>query len=80
MSDVSTKADCEIDARGLNCPMPILKAKKGIRDLQPGQVMHVIATDSGSANDFPLFCKQSGSELVETSEENGEYHFYIRKS
>mgnify|MGYP000119658770 CR=1 FL=1 len=79
MPNVATKADCEIDARNLNCPLPILKAKKGMRDLQPGQVMHIIATDSGSANDFPLFCKQSGNELVETSEANGEYHFYIRK-
>jgi len=80
MSDVSTKADCEVDARGLNCPLPILKAKKGMQGLQSGQVMHIIATDPGSANDFPLFCKQSGNELVETSEENGEHHFYIRKS
>lgn len=79
MSDVLTKADYELDARGLNCPMPILRAKKAIRDLKPGQVMHVIATDSGSANDFPLFCKQSGNELIESSTENGEFHFYIRK-
>ena len=69
-----------LDARGLNCPLPILRAKKAIRDLQPGQVMHVVATDSGSANDFPLFCKQSGNELLETSTNGGEYHFYIRKS
>ena len=80
MSDVLTKADLEVDARGLNCPMPILKAKKGIRNLQPGQVMHVIATDSGAANDFPLFCKQSGNELIETSNDDGDYHFYIRKA
>jgi len=79
MSDVLIEADCEVDARGFNCPVPILKAKKGLRDLQPGQVMHVIATDSGSANDFPIFCKQSGSELVDSSEKDGEYHFYIRK-
>jgi len=80
MSEVLIEADCEVDARGLNCPVPILKAKKGMRDLQPGQVMHVIATDSGSANDFPLFCKQSGNELIEASQEDGEYHFYIRKN
>lgn len=79
MSDVLTKVDCEVDARGLNCPMPILKARKSIRDLKPGQIMHVIATDSGSASDFPLFCKQAGNELIETLERNGEYHFYIRK-
>ncbi len=80
MSQVLIKADVELDARGLNCPMPILKAKKAIRDLQPGQVMHVVATDSGSANDFPLFCKQSGNELMESSHEDGEFHFYIRKN
>jgi tRNA 2-thiouridine synthesizing protein A len=79
MSDVLTEADSEIDARGLNCPMPILKTKKGMRDLKPGQVVHLITTDSGSANDIPLFCSQSGNELVESSEESGEYHFYIRK-
>ncbi len=80
MSDVLIKADCEVDARGLNCPMPILKAKKGMRDLQPGQVMHVIATDSGAANDFPLFCKQTGNVIIESSNEDGDYHFYIRKT
>ena len=80
MPEVLTKADLEINARGLNCPMPILKAKKGLRDLKPGQVMHVIATDPGSANDFPLLCKQTGNELIETSNEDGDYHFYIRKS
>jgi len=79
MSDVVIEADFEVDARGLNCPMPILQTKKGIRNLSPGQILHVINTDSGSANDLPLFCKQSGDELIETSEENGEYHFYIRK-
>jgi len=60
--------------------MPILKARKGLRDLAQGQVMHVIATDSGAAGDFPLLCKQSGDELIEASEDGGEYHFYIRKS
>ena len=80
MSEVLTKADLELDARGLNCPMPILKAKKGLRDLKSGEVMHVIATDPGAANDFPILCKQTGNELMEASNENGEYHFYIRKS
>ena len=80
MSATLTKADVELDARGLNCPMPILRAKKAMRELASGQVLHVVATDSGSANDFPPFCKQSGYALVETSQEDGEYHFYIRKS
>jgi tRNA 2-thiouridine synthesizing protein A len=80
MSDVLTEADCEMDVRGLEFPLPILKAKKAMRDLSPGQVMHVIATDPGSASDFPLLCKQTGNELADTFEENGEFHFYIRKS
>lgn len=80
MSEVLIKADYELDARGLNCPLPILKAKKSIRDLKPGEIMHVVATDSGSANDFPLFCKQTGNELVDSTRGNGEYHFYIRKT
>jgi len=80
MSEVLIKADYELDARGLNCPLPILKAKKSIRDLKPGEIMHVVATDSGSANDVPLFCKQTGNELVDSTRDNGEYHFYIRKT
>lgn len=80
MSNALIQADTEVDARGLNCPMPILRAKKGIRELQAGQIMHVIATDPGAANDFPLFCRQSGNELIESSTSNGEHHFYIRKS
>jgi tRNA 2-thiouridine synthesizing protein A len=80
MSDVLTEADCELDVRGLDFPLPILKAKKAMRDLRPGQVMHVIATDPGSASDFRLLCTQTGNELRETFEQNGEFHFYIRRS
>ncbi len=79
MSDVSSKADCEVDVRGLNCPMPVMKAKQGMRDLKAGQVMHVIATDPGTTDDIPLLCKHSGNELIKTSNEDGEFHFYIRK-
>lgn len=79
MSEVPIKADIELDARGLNCPMPILRTKKTMKELKAGQVLHLIASDAGSANDLPFFCTQSGNELIASSDEGGEYHFYIRK-
>lgn len=73
-------ADMELDARGLNCPLPILRAKKSINDLEAGQVLHIIATDPGSVKDFEAFCKQTGNELVSSGEENGEFTFDIKKA
>lgn len=58
-------ADKELDARGLNCPLPILKAKKALADMVSGQTLRVISTDSGSVRDFQAFAKQTGNELVE---------------
>ncbi len=58
-------ADKELDARGLNCPLPILKAKKALADMTSGQTLKVIATDAGSVRDFQAFAKQTGNELVE---------------
>ncbi|OPF65450.1 MULTISPECIES: sulfurtransferase TusA family protein [Hydrogenophaga] len=55
----------ELDARGLNCPLPILKAKKALADMTSGQTLKVIATDAGSVRDFQAFAKQTGNELVE---------------
>ncbi|MDP3520674.1 MAG: sulfurtransferase TusA family protein [Hydrogenophaga sp.] len=57
-------ADKELDARGLNCPLPILKAKKALADMSSGQTLKVIATDAGSVRDFQAFAKQTGNELV----------------
>ena len=57
-------ADKELDARGLNCPLPILKAKKALADMTSGQILKVIATDAGSVRDFQAFAKQTGNELV----------------
>ena len=71
--------DQELDARGLNCPLPILRAKKGINSLGSGQVLRVVATDPGSIKDFQAFCRQTGHELMEQSEGGGEYVFLIRK-
>ncbi|MGW8310920.1 MAG: sulfurtransferase TusA family protein [Thiogranum sp.] len=71
--------DLEIDARGLNCPLPILRTRKGINTLVSGQVVKIIATDPGSVKDLEAFCKQTGNEMLESSQQNGEYHFNIRK-
>lgn len=59
----------EIDTRGLNCPLPILKAKKALADMESGQLLRVVATDSGSVRDFQAFARQTGNELVEQTTE-----------
>jgi tRNA 2-thiouridine synthesizing protein A len=72
-------ADLELDARGLNCPLPILRAKKSINSLSSGQVLRILATDPGSVKDFEAFCKQTGNQLLDSRQQGGEYHFNIRK-
>jgi tRNA 2-thiouridine synthesizing protein A len=69
----------ELDARGLNCPLPILRAKRALTDMQAGQVLRIIATDPGSVKDFQVFAKQTGNELVAHSEANKEFTFFMRK-
>lgn len=71
--------DVELDARGLNCPLPILRVKKKLQEMDSGQVMKIVATDPGSVKDFHAFCKQTGNALVESGESGGEYTFYIKK-
>ncbi len=71
--------DQELDARGLNCPLPILRAKKSIQQLHAGQVLKIVATDPGSVKDFEAFCKQTGNQLLSSNQQNGEYHFNIQK-
>lgn len=73
-------ADQELDARGLSCPLPILKTKKALATLAPGQVLKVVATDHGSIKDMEAFAKQTGNGLLATSQENGEYVFFLRKA
>lgn len=70
----------ELDARGLNCPLPILRTKKAINGLASGEVLKVIATDPGSVKDMEAFCKQTGNEMVSTAESGGEYTFFIKKA
>jgi len=73
-------ADKELDARGLNCPLPILRAKKVMNDMSPGQTLKVVATDPGSVKDFQAFTKQTNNVLVESSEAGGEYIFVLKKA
>ena len=71
-------ADTTLDAKGLNCPLPILRAKKAIKDLPSGGTLEVLATDPGSVADFEAFCRATGHGLVESGEEGGVYRFLIK--
>ncbi len=75
----SPTPDLELDARGLNCPLPILKAKKAISGLEKGQILKVVATDPGAVPDFAAFSRRTKHEIVEQSEGGGEYVFLLRK-
>ena len=74
----ATTFDRELDVRGLNCPLPILRAKKALGDLTTGQVLKVVATDPGSVKDFEAFCKQTGNELLSHSG-GPEFSFFMKK-
>jgi tRNA 2-thiouridine synthesizing protein A len=69
----------DLDARGLNCPLPILKAKKALAEMETGQVLRIVATDSGSVRDFQAFAKQTGNALLSHTQLNGEYTFLMRR-
>ena len=69
----------ELDARGLNCPLPILRAKKAMNGMNSGEVLKIVATDPGSVKDFEAFCRQSGDVLLDTQEAEGEYTYMIKK-
>ena len=69
----------DIDTRGLNCPLPILRTKKALSDMQSGDVLRVQATDPGSVKDFQAFSKQTGNELLSHSESEHVYTFFMRK-
>lgn len=68
-----------LDVTGLNCPMPLLKAKKALNDMAPGELLRVLATDPGSVRDFEVFSRQSGHELLQSGEEQGTYVYLLRK-
>ena len=69
----------ELDASGLNCPLPVLKAQKALKDLAAGEVLKVIASDPGSVEDFEAFCQTTGHELLESEAEDGIFTFVIKK-
>jgi tRNA 2-thiouridine synthesizing protein A len=69
----------ELDARGLSCPLPILKTKKALNDIASGQVLKILATDPGSVKDMQAFANQTGHPLLASSEENKAFVFYLRK-
>ena len=70
----------ELDARGLNCPLPILKTRKSLADMAPGQVLKVISTDAGSVKDMQAFAKQTGNELLDSRTEGNQYVFFLKKA
>ena len=73
-------ADQLLDAKGLNCPLLILKAKKALKSLDGGQTLEILSTDPGSVADFAAFCRTTGNELVEQNEDGGIYTYLIRKA
>jgi tRNA 2-thiouridine synthesizing protein A len=72
-------ADHSLDAKGLNCPLPILKARKALKDVGPGETLEILSTDPGSVADFEAFCRQTGNELLESTNDDSEYRFLIRR-
>jgi tRNA 2-thiouridine synthesizing protein A len=73
-------AETMLDTRGLQCPLPVLRARKAIQKLAPGALLRVLATDPGTVKDFRAFCQATGHELVESASEAGEFRFLIRKA
>ena len=71
--------DKELDARGLNCPLPILRAKKALADMTSGQVLRILATDPGSVKDFQAFARQTGNELLSENSKGDEFEFLLRR-
>ena len=71
--------DKEVDARGMNCPLPILKAKKALSEMESGQLLKVVATDGGSLHDFQAFARQTGNELVEQQTQGVEFIHVLRR-
>ncbi len=69
-----------LDTKGLKCPLPVLKARRAMKELAPGDVLEVLATDPGAVKDFAAFCATTGDALMESREEGGVYVFHIRKA
>ncbi|MCL2524152.1 MAG: sulfurtransferase TusA family protein [Betaproteobacteria bacterium] len=71
--------DRDLDVKGLNCPLPILRTKKALAEMASGQVLRVQATDPGAVQDFPVFARQTGNELIGQQEENGVFEFFLKR-
>jgi tRNA 2-thiouridine synthesizing protein A len=76
---VGRMADTMLDTRGLKCPLPVLRARKAMQRVAPGEVLRVLATDPGTVRDFKAYCEATGHELIEQSEQGSEFTFRIRK-
>lgn len=76
MSEFNT----ELDASGLNCPLPILRCKKAMNGMETSEVIKIVATDPGAVKDFEAYCKQTGHELMSSGEESGKFVFFIKKN
>ena len=72
--------DHDLDACGLTCPLPLLKAKQALNKLEIGQVLSVVCTDSGSVKDFQVFSERSGHQLLDSKQEAGKYFYWLKKS
>ena len=79
ITPTESNADRVLDTRGLNCPMPILKAKKVLNEMTGGSLLKILATDPGAVRDFEYFCRHTGHQLMESTESEGEFRFLIRR-
>ena len=77
---VLMKFDRELDARGLSCPMPVLRTKQALATMEPGEILQIMATDPASVVDIDGFAFHNGHELLESTEVNGEFHFVVKKA
>lgn len=75
-----TEFDRELDASGLNCPLPILRAKKALGEMERGQIIKIISTDAGSVKDFEAFAKQTNNPLLSSAEDGGKFIFMLKKN
>ncbi len=73
-------ADQTLDAKGMNCPLPIIKARKALKSMSTGQTLRVLATDPGSTKDFEAFCRATGHDLVESGQDDKVYSFLIKNN
>ena len=80
MKGIIMQFNKELDVRGMNCPVPILRSKKAIGEIESGQILKVLATDSGSVKDMQAFANQTGNKLLASAEESGIYTYFLRKA